>query len=73
MQQKIQGSVVLGIVVLTDGTVGNITVEHSLDAEYGLDQQAINAARQWTFKPGTKDGEPVPVSVTLQMTFTLKK
>lgn len=73
MQQKIQGSVVLGIVVLADGTVGNITVEHSLDEKYGLDQEAIKAARQWTFKPGTKDGKPVPVSVTLQLTFTLKK
>ena len=73
LQQKIQGSVVLGIVVLADGTVGDITVEHSLDATYGLDQQAIDAAKQWTFKPGTKDGKPVPVSVTLQMVFTLKE
>ena len=72
LQQKIQGSVVLGIVVLADGTVGDITVEHSLDATYGLDQQAIDAAKQWTFKPGTKDGKPVAVSVTFQMVFTLK-
>ena len=72
LQQKIHGSVVLGIVVLADGTVGDITVEHSLDATYGLDQQAIDAAKQWTFKPGTKDGKPVAVSVTFQMVFTLK-
>lgn len=73
MQQKVQGSVILGIVVLADGTVGDIIVEHSLDQEYGLDQEAIKAARQWIFKPGTKDGKPVPVRVTLQLTFTLKK
>lgn len=73
MQAKIQGSVILGIVVLPDGTVGDITVKHSLDEEYGLDQAAINAARQWIFKPGTKDGKPVAVSVTLELTFTLKK
>lgn len=72
LQQKIQGSVVLGIVVLADGTVGDIKLEHSLDPTYGLDQQAIDAAKKWTFTPGTKDGQPVPVSVTLEMTFTLK-
>ena len=44
----------------------------SLDKEYGLDTQAVEAARQWLFKPGTKDGKPVAVRVTLEMTFTLK-
>lgn len=73
LQQKIQGSVILGIVVLADGTVGDITVKHSLDQEYGLDQEAIKAAKEWLFKPGIKDGKPVPVEVTLELTFTLKK
>lgn len=73
MQQKIQGSVWLRIVVLPDGTVGDMEITRSLDAEYGLDREAGKAARQWTFKPGTKDGKPVPVSVTLELTFTLKK
>ena len=73
MQQKIQGSVWLAVVVRTNGTVGDVTVTRSLDEKYGLDQEAIKAARQWQFKPGTKDGKPVPVSVTLELTFTLKK
>ncbi|MGE0864435.1 MAG: M56 family metallopeptidase [Vicinamibacterales bacterium] len=72
MNQKIQGSVMLGIVVLADGRVGDIIVEQSLDQDYGLDQEAIKAARQWIFKPGSKDGKPVPVRVMLQLTFTLK-
>jgi TonB family protein len=72
MEQKIQGSVQLRIVVLANGEVGDVTVSKSLDAEYGLDQQAIVAAKQWTFRPGTKDGKPVPVEVTLEMTFTLR-
>ena len=38
----------------------------------GLDQQAVKAAKQWRFRPGTKDGKAVAVSVTLEMRFTLK-
>jgi TonB family protein len=73
MQAKIQGSVWLLIVVGTDGTVGDITITRSLDPTYGLDREAEKAAKQWRFKPGTKDGKPVPVEVTLELTFTLKK
>lgn len=70
MQQKIQGSVWLRIVVLANGNVGDVEVTRSLDQEFGLDNQAISAARQWRFKPGTKNGRPVPVRVTLELTFT---
>ena len=73
MQQKIQGSVWLECVVLETGDVGDIEVTRSLDDEYGLDQEAIKAAKQWKFKPGTKDGKPVAVVVTIELTFTLKK
>ena len=44
----------------------------SLDPTYGLDEQAVAAAKRWEFKPGTKDGKPVAVRVTLEMSFTLK-
>jgi hypothetical protein len=33
---------------------------------------AIDTARQWRFRPGTRDGEPVPVSITIELTFTLR-
>lgn len=72
MDAHIEGRVLLDIVVLDDGKVGEVKVTESLDTEYGLDTQAIEAARQWLFKPGTKDGKPVAVRVTLEMTFTLK-
>jgi TonB family protein len=73
MQRKIQGSVWLEAVVLETGDVGDIQVTRSLDPEYGLDREAIKAAKQWKFKPGTKDGKPVAVVVTIELTFTLKK
>ena len=72
MDAHIEGRVLLDVVVLDDGKVGEVKVTESLDTEYGLDTQAIEAARQWLFKPGTKDGKPVAVRVTLEMTFTLK-
>ena len=67
---KIQGVVTLEGVVNTDGTIGDVEVTTSLDA--GLDQEAIKAVKQWRFEPGTKDGKPVPVLITLEMTFTLR-
>jgi TonB family protein len=72
MQQKIQGSVHVDVVVLASGEVGRVWVTRSLDAEYGLDQEAMRAAGQWRFTPGRKDGTPVPVVVTIEMTFTLR-
>ncbi len=34
--------------------------------------KALKAAKLWEFIPGTKDGVPVPVMVTIELTFTLK-
>jgi protein TonB len=69
---RIQGTVVVEAVVKTDGTVGDVKVTRLLDTEYGLDEQAVKAARQWLFEPGKKDGQAVPVSVAIELTFTLK-
>lgn len=69
---RIQGNVLLDAVVLKDGTVGEVTVTKSLDKEYGLDDQAVKALKQWQFKPGTKDGKPADVRVSIEMSFTLK-
>ena len=49
-----------------------MTVTQSLDKEYGLDTQAVEAVEQWLFKPGIKDGKAVAVRVTIEMVFTLK-
>lgn len=72
MRRRIQGSVLLEMVVLPDGTVGSVKVVRSLDPTYGLDDEAIRAARQWRFEPGLKDGKPVAVLVTLELTFWLR-
>jgi TonB family protein len=73
MKAKIEGRVALEVVVATDGSVKNPKVIKSLDALYGLDEEAIRCAKLWRFAPGTRDGVPVPVVVTIEMAFTLKK
>ena len=62
----------LETVVQPDGSVRDVKIVKSLDDVLGLDRQAVNAAKEWRFKPGTKDGKAVAVSVTLEMRFTLK-
>ena len=72
MRAKVQGTVLLECVVLADGTVGRVDVVRSLDPTFGLDFEAVKAARQWRFQPGTRFGEPVNVLVTIELTFTLR-
>jgi len=72
MRAKVQGIVLVEAVVQQDGTVGNVHVVRSLDQTFGLDQEAVKAARQWRFVPGTRFGRPVPVLVTIELAFTLR-
>ena len=72
MRAKIQGAVWVEAVVMPDGTVGDVKVVRSLDRNFGLDEEAIKAALQWRFRPGTRLGEPVRVLVTIELTFTLR-
>ena len=72
MRAKVQGSVVVECIVGADGAVGDARVVRSLDGMFGLDQEALKAARQWRFRPGTLRGTPVPVRITIELTFTLR-
>jgi TonB family protein len=72
MRAKIQGTVWLQCVVRTDGSVSDVQVVKSLDPVFGLDQEAVKAARQWVFRPGTRLGQPVAVQITIEMEFTLR-
>ena len=72
MRAKVQGSVWLECIVMPDGSVGEVKVTRSLDPIFGLDQEAIKAARNWRFSPGMRQGQPVPVIITIELTFTLR-
>ncbi len=66
---KYQGTVLLYVEIGPDGAPTNIRVQRSLGL--GLDEKAIEAVKQWRFKPGEKDGNPVPVSATIEVNFRL--
>ena len=68
-KKKIEGTVLLSLVVLPDGTSRDITVIKGLG--YGLDEQAVKAVSTWRYRPAVRqsDGEAVPISITVQTTF----
>ena len=72
MDARIEGNVEMSAVILEDGSVGEVKVTKSLDTEYGLDEAAVTAIKQWQFAPGQKDGTPVAVRVDVEMSFRLK-
>jgi periplasmic protein TonB len=59
----------LSLVVDESGKVVGIKVTKSLGM--GLDEKAIEAVQKWKFQPGTKDGQPVPVRASAEITFHL--
>lgn len=69
-RRGIEGEVVMEIVVRRDGRVGEVRVLRGLGA--GLDQQAIQAVRRWTFAAATRKGRPVDVIVEVAVEFTLR-
>ena len=60
-------------VVLPDGTIGEVRVTRSLDRKYGLDDAAVRSFKETRFSPGTKNGVAVPVLVSFEMYFEVKR
>jgi protein TonB len=71
LRAKIQGSVLLEVVVQRDGTPRDIRVFRSLDPK-GLDLEAVRAVERWRFSPGRLNGVPVDVLVTIALDFSIR-
>lgn len=63
----ISGIVILEVIIGRDGRVKNAIVIKGLPE--GLSESAVDAVRQWKFKPGTLNGEPVEVIFNLTINF----
>lgn len=63
----VEGAVILSAIVSADGIATDIQVTRGLGK--GLDERAIEALRQWQFKPATKNGEPAPKNVSVEIAF----
>jgi TonB family protein len=66
---KISGSVLLSVVIDEHGIPRNFHVIRPLGL--GLDQKAIEAVQRWRFRPGLKNGHPVPVEAQVMVSFQL--
>lgn len=69
--KKIQGTVLVSVIVDSYGVPANIRVLKPLG--YGLDEAAVAAARQYRFEPAMRDGKPVPVMIHIEVNFRLYK
>jgi periplasmic protein TonB len=65
---RIEGTVVLMAVIGKDGSVEDVRVESGLPI---LAQAAMDAVKQWRYKPYMVDGEPVEVDSRITINFTL--
>jgi TonB family protein len=65
---RIQGKVVIDAVIGTDGTVENLRV---LSGPQELQQSALDAVRQWTYKPYLLNGDPIEVETTINIVYRL--
>lgn len=66
---RITGIVIVRAVISRDGVVKDVQVLKPLP--FGLDQAAVDAVKQWTFKPATLEGKPVDVYFNLTINFKL--
>ena len=67
---RIEGTVVLLAVIGRDGTVEDVRVKSGLSV---LAQAAIEAVKQWRYRPYLLNGEPVEVDSQVTINFTLSK
>ncbi len=66
-EAKINGTVVLAVVVGADGRLHDISVVAPVG--YGLDEEAVKAVKKWRFKPGKSSGKPVCILIRVEAAF----
>lgn len=68
-KRRREGTVLVAAEIDTSGEAVNMRIIRSLGL--GLDEEAMNALKQWKFKPARKDGKPVAVEIQVGITFRL--
>ena len=69
LARKIQGEVVVEVVILKNGSVRVVRVLRGLSAD--LNQKAIDAASQWRFIPAKFKGQPVDLIAEIVVDFNI--
>ncbi len=68
-QQKIGGVVLVGATVNLQGVADNVRVVRGIG--HGLDEKAVEAVKQYRFKPATENGVPVPKDINIEVDFKI--
>jgi len=71
MNRHVEGTAWVRATVMPQGCVSEASIIRPLDP--GLDVQAMRAVANWKFRPALLDGQPVPVDVVIEVSFTFKK
>ena len=67
---RTQGVVLLDAVIDKEGSIQSLRV---ISGHPLLNQAALDAVKQWKYRPTLLNGEPVEVSTTITVTFTLQR
>lgn len=67
---RVQGVVRMSAVIGKDGTIQEL---HSLEGPALLIQAAMDAVKQWVYRPTLLNGDPVAVETTIDINFTLQQ
>jgi TonB family protein len=73
-KDKVQGAIVAAVDVDVSGNVAGVkltAVSLSKSVSEGLDESVIATVRTWKFEPAMKKGKPVPVTLAVQVNFSL--
>lgn len=68
-RERFSGVVVISMIVNEEGVPVDVKVVRSIG--HGLDEKALDAARQYRFTPAMRDGKPVAVRITMEVSFRL--
>jgi TonB family protein len=63
----VEGEIVLYAVIRRDGSVDSIQLVHGLDEQ--LDANSMSALGQWTFRPATREDQPVELEAIVHIPF----
>jgi len=69
-KEKVSGKVVLDAIIARDGTMANLRV---VSGPALLQQSALDAVKEWRYRPYLLNGETVAVETTINVVYTLAK
>jgi protein TonB len=73
MRSHRDGTVSMSVTINRAGKVVDVTVTGSLPKNFGFEDAAINAVRQWQYSPALMAGEPVTVILGVKVDFSVSR